>query len=191
MAGVYETSDFRKGLKILLDGDPYVIVDFQHVKPGKGNAFTRTRVKHMITGAVLDKTWKSGEKFEGADVEDCAMQYLYKDGDSYVFMDNSTYEQVHLPVESVEDVKDFMPENLTVQIMFFKERAVGVTLPNFVELQITKCDPGARGDTATNVTKPATLSTGGVVQVPLFVNEGDVIRIDTRTGSYMERVASR
>ena len=191
MAGVYQTSDFRKGLKILLDGDPYVIVDFQHVKPGKGNAFTRTRVKHMITGAVLDKTWKSGEKFGGADVEDRAMQYLYKDGDSYVFMDNANYEQVHLTAEAVEDVRDFLPENLTVQIMFFRERAVGVALPNFVDLQITKCDPGVRGDTATNVTKPATLSTGGVVQVPLFVNEGDVIRIDTRSGSYLERVATR
>jgi elongation factor P len=191
MAGVYETSDFRKGLKILLDDQPYVIVDFQHVKPGKGNAFTRTRVKHMITGAVLEKTWKSGEKFEGADVEECAMQYLYKDGESFVFMDNTNYEQVMLPPEAVEDVKDLMPENLTVSIMFFKERAVGVTLPNFVELQITKCDPGVRGDTATNVTKPATLSTGGVVQVPLFVNEGDVIRIDTRSGNYLERVATR
>jgi elongation factor P len=191
MAGVYETSDFRKGLKILLDDQPYVIVDFQHVKPGKGNAFTRTRVKHMITGAVLEKTWKSGEKFEGADVEERAMQYLYKDGESFVFMDNTNYEQVMLPPEAVEDVKDLMPENLTVSIMFFKERAVGVTLPNFVELQITKCDPGVRGDTATNVTKPATLSTGGVVQVPLFVNEGDVIRIDTRSGSYLERVATR
>ena len=191
MAGVYATADFRKGLKILLDGQPYVIVDFQHVKPGKGNAFTRTRVKHMITGAVLEKTWKSGEKFEGADVEERAMQYLYKDGESFVFMDNSNYEQVMLPPEQVEDVRDLMPENLTVSIMFFKERAVGVSLPNFVELQITKCDPGVRGDTATNVTKPATLSTGGVVQVPLFVNEGDVIRIDTRTGSYLERVATR
>jgi elongation factor P len=189
MAGVYETSDFRKGLKILLDGDPYVIVDFQHVKPGKGNAFTRTRVKHMITGAVLDKTWKSGEKFEAADVEERSMQYLYQDGDSFVFMDNSNYEQVQLTAEMVEDVKGFMPENLTVSIMFFRERAVGVSLPNFVELQITQCDPGVRGDTATNVTKPALLSTGGTVQVPLFVNEGDVIRIDTRTGSYMERVA--
>ncbi len=191
MAGVYATADFRKGLKILLDGQPYVIVDFQHVKPGKGNAFTRTRVKHMITGAVLEKTWKSGEKFEGADVEERAMQYLYKDGESFVFMDNANYEQVMLPPEAVEDVKDLMPENLTVSIMFFQERAVGVSLPNFVELQITKCDPGVRGDTATNVTKPATLSTGGVVQVPLFVNEGDVIRIDTRTGSYLERVATR
>jgi elongation factor P len=188
---MYETSDFRKGLKILLDGDPYVIVDFQHVKPGKGNAFTRTRVKHMITGAVLDKTWKSGEKFEGADVEDRNMQYLYQDGDSFVFMDTTNYEQVHLTAEMLEDVRGLMPENLIVSVMFFRERAVGVTLPNFVELQITKCDPGARGDTATNVTKPATLSTGGVVPVPLFVNEGDVIRIDTRTGSYMERVATR
>jgi elongation factor P len=191
MAGVYATSDFRKGLKLLLDGQPYIIVDFQHVKPGKGNAFTRTRVKHMITGAVLEKTWKSGEKFEGADVEERAMQYLYKDGESFVFMDNANYEQVMLPPEAVEDVKDLMPENLTVSIMFFQERAVGVALPNFVELQITKCDPGVRGDTATNVTKPATLSTGGVVQVPLFVNEGDVIRIDTRSGSYLERVATR
>jgi len=191
MAGVYDTSDFRKGLKILVDGEPYIIVDFQHVKPGKGNAFTRTRIKHMITGAVLDKTWKSGEKFQGADVEERAMQYLYKDGDNYVFMDNSTYEQIHLSADAVEDVKDFMPENLTVQIMFFQEKPVGVTLPNFVELEVVKCEPGVRGDTATNVTKPATLSTGAVVQVPLFINEGDVIRIDTRTRSYLERVATR
>jgi elongation factor P len=187
MAGVYQTSDFRKGLKILLDGDPYVIVDFQHVKPGKGNAFTRTRVKHMITGAVLDKTWKSGEKFEGADVEDKAMQFLYRDGESFVFMDNANYEQVNLPVEAVEDVKDFLPENLTVQIMFFRERAVGVALPNFVDLQITKCDPGARGDTATNVTKTAVLESGLEVQVPLFINEGDTVKIDTRNGKYLER----
>ncbi|HEY3357044.1 MAG TPA: elongation factor P [Polyangia bacterium] len=189
MANMYATSDFRKGLKLLVDGDPYVIVDFQHVKPGKGNAFTRTRLKHMISGSILERTWKSGEKFEAADVEEKDMQYLYKDGESFVFMDNSNYEQVHLTQEMVDDVHDLMPENITVSVMFFRERAVGVTLPNFVDLQITKCDPGARGDTATNVTKPATLSTGGVVQVPLFVNEGDVIRIDTRTHSYMERVA--
>jgi elongation factor P len=191
MAGMYETSDFRKGLKILIDNDPYVIVDFQHVKPGKGNAFTRTRVKHMLTGAVLDRTYKSGEKFEPAEVEEKSMQYLYQDGESFVFMDNTSYEQVHLTAEMVEDVRPFMPENISVAVLFFRERAVGVTLPNFVELQITKCDPGVRGDTATNVTKPATLSTGGVVQVPLFINEGDVIRIDTRTGSYMERAATR
>jgi elongation factor P len=188
---MYETSDFRKGLKILIDGDPFIIVDFQHVKPGKGNAFTRTRVKHMLTGAVLDKTYKSGEKFEQAEVEERSMQYLYKEGDNFVFMDNTNWEQIHIPEKLVGDAAEWMPENLNVSVLFFNERPIGVSLPNFVELQIVKCDPGVRGDTATGASKPATLSSGGVVQVPLFVNEGDVIRVDTRTGSYMERVAVR
>ena len=185
---MYESSDIRKGLKIMLDGQPYVVIDFQFVKPGKGTAFTRTRVKNLITGAVLDRTFKSGEKLAPADVEERQMQYLYREGDAFVFMDTESFEQTHMDVEHVGETAGFMPENLVVSVMIFESRPVGLTLPNFVELQVVQSDPGLRGDTAAGTTKPATLSTGAVIQVPLFINEGEVIRIDTRTGEYLERV---
>jgi elongation factor P len=185
---MYDTSDIRKGLKIMMDGSPYTVVEFQFVKPGKGAAFTRTKVKNLLTGAVLERNFRSGEKFEPANVETKTMQYLYKEGDTFVFMDTSTYDQVQIPETTVGDSSDYMPENINVEVLFFKDRAVGVTLPNFIEQAIVGTEPGFRGDTATGSTKPARISTGATINVPLFINEGDVVKIDTRTGEYLERV---
>jgi elongation factor P len=185
---MYDTSDIRKGLKFQIDGVPYVVVDFQFVKPGKGTAFTKTRIKNLITGAVLDKTYRSNERLEPANTEEKQMQFLYAEGDNFCFMDNATYEQVYIQRDLLEDVYKLMPDNLVVNVLFFNERPIGVTLPNFVELQITHSEPGMKGDTASGATKPATLSTGAIVNVPLFINEGEWLRIDTRTGEYVERV---
>jgi len=184
----YDTSDIRKGLKIMMDGAPYTVVEFQFVKPGKGAAFTRTKIKNLLTGAVLERNFRSGEKFEPANVEVKTMQYLYKEGESFVFMDTTTYDQVSIPAETVGEDAGFMPENINVEVVFFQERAVGVTLPNFIEVPIMETDPGFRGDTATGTTKPARIGTGATVNVPLFINVGDVVRIDTRSGAYLERV---
>jgi elongation factor P len=184
----YDTSDIRKGLKFMLDGSPYTVVEFQFVKPGKGAAFTRTRMKNLLSGAVLERNFRSGERLEEANVEVKSMQYLYGDADAFVFMDTSTYDQVSIPRETVGDSKDFMPENIVVEVLFFDNRAVGVTLPNFIEQKIVETEPGFRGDTSTNTTKPAKISTGATIQVPLFIVEGDVVKIDTRTGDYLERV---
>jgi elongation factor P len=185
---MYDTSDIRKGLKIMMDGAPYTVVEFQFVKPGKGAAFTRTKVKNLLTGAVLERNFRSGEKFEPANVETKTMQYLYKDADSFVFMDTTTYDQVQIPDTTIGDSADFMPENINVEVLFFHDRAVGVTLPNFIEQAITETEPGFRGDTSTGATKPAKISTGATVNVPLFIGVGDVVKIDTRTGEYLERV---
>lgn len=186
---MYETSDIRKNLKFQIDGEPYIVVDFQFVKPGKGNAFVRTKIKNMITGSVLEKTYKSGERLEPAHIEERTMQYLYPEGENYCFMDQSNYEQVFIPGEILGSDIELMPDNLEVAVLFFKERPVGVTLPNFVELQVVQADPGVKGDTATGANKPATLSTGKVVNVPLFVEEGEWLKIDTRNGGeYVERV---
>jgi elongation factor P len=185
---VLEASDIKKNLKILLDGQPYVVVEFQFVKPGKGTAFTRTRVKNMITGAVLDRTFRSGEKLEPAEIEANQMQYMYRDGDSFWFMDTKSYEQFALTAPQLGDGANFLIENLLVTVTYFKGQPVGVELPTFIEVQITKCEPGVRGDTASGGTKPATLSTGALVQVPFHVNEGDWIKVDTRDGHYVERV---
>jgi elongation factor P len=185
----YDTSDIRKGLKIMIDGSPYTIVEFQFVKPGKGAAFTRTKMKNLLTGAVLERNLRSGDKLEGADVETKTMQFLYGDADSFVFMDTSTYDQVQIPHETVGEQSAFMPENINVEVLFFNGRAVGVTLPNFIEQAVTETDPGFRGDTATGATKPAKISTGASVNVPLFINVGDVIKIDTRSGEYLERLS--
>ncbi len=179
--------DFRKGITIELDGGVWNIVDFQHVKPGKGAAFVRTRIKNIMTGAVLERTFNPTDKMPRAIVETKEMQYLYSDGDLYYFMDNETYEQMPLNHDIVEDAINFVKENSSVTVKFFKGAAFSVDAPNFVELQVVATELGARGDTATNVTKPATLETGYVVSVPLFINQGEMIRIDTRTGEYMER----
>ena len=165
--------DFRKGITVEIDGQVWSIADFQHVKPGKGAAFVRTRLKNVMTGAVLEKTRE--------------MQYLYTDGDLYYFMDNESYEQLALNHEQVEDAIDFVVENSNVTIRFYKGNAFSVAAPNFVELTVTETEPGFKGDTATGTTKPAVLETGYKIAVPLFVNEGDRIRVDTRTGEYMER----
>jgi len=186
---MYDTSDIRKGLKVLMDGSPFTIVEFQFVKPGKGAAFTRTKFKNLLTGAVFERNIRSGEKLEPANVEDKEMQYLYKEGDDFVFMDPSSYEQTTVAAEIIGDDHDLMKDNITVQVLFFNERAVGVTLPNFVILRVTNTEQGAVGNTAAgNVTKPASLETGAVVQVPLFINVGDLLRIDTREKAYVERV---
>ena len=185
---MYEAADLRKGLKIELDGDPYTIVYFQFVKPGKGNAFTRTRLKNMITGNVLDRTYKTGERLEPAALEEHDMQFLYKEGDRHHFMNNTTYEQVELDDDHVGDAANWITENTSVKILYFREQPIGVTPPNFVELEVIESDPGLKGDTATGATKPATLASGATVNVPLFVEQGEVIRVDTRTGEYVSRV---
>src|SRR2546422_2973113 len=184
------TAEFKKGLKIQLDGEPYSIVDFQHVKPGKGGAFVRTKLKHMKLGRVIDNTFRAGEKVELVDFDEKRMQYLYKD-DRYHFMDLDTYDQISLAPEEVGEARDFLKENTEVEILFIDGNPVSVELPNFIELQIVKTDPGIRGDTATGGSKPATLETGAVIQVPLFLNEGDVVKVDTRSGEYLGRGATR
>lgn len=186
---MYDTSEIRKGLKVLMDGNPYTVVEFQFVKPGKGQAFTRTKFKNLLTGAVIERNLRSGEKLEPANVEEKSMQFLYREGEDFVFMDNTTYDQTHVAAKLIGDDATYLKDNLECAVLFFNERPVGVTLPNFVSLRITKCEPGVRGDTSGNVTKPAIVETGGTIQVPLFVKEGETIRVDTRTGEYVERVA--
>ena len=183
------TAEFKKGLKIQLDGEPYSIVDFQHVKPGKGGAFVRTKLKHMKLGRVIDNTFRAGEKVELVDFDEKRMQYLYKD-DRYHFMDLDNYEQISLSADEVGDARHFLKESTEVEILFIDGSPVTVELPNFMELQIVKTDPGIRGDTATGGSKPAELETGAVIQVPLFLNVGDVVKVDTRTSEYLSRVAA-
>lgn len=189
MAGVYDTSEFRKGLKIEYDGDPYEILDFQHVKPGKGSAFVRTSLKNLLNGRVLQPTLKSGEKVGRPDIEEKDMQFLYAQGDEFHFMEKRTYEQTFVSASVLGEAKNFLKENIDVAVMFYNGKAIGVTLPNSVELKVTKCDPGVRGDTVSGAQKPAVLETGYQVNVPLFINEGDVLKIDTRDGKYLTRVA--
>ncbi len=186
---MYDTSDIRKGLKVLIDGNPYTIVEFQFVKPGKGAAFTRTKFKNLVSGAVIERNIRSGEKLEPANVEERKMQFLFREGEDFVFMDSASYEQTHVLAEIIGDDWKFLKDNLECNVLFFNDRPVGVSLPNFVAMKILKTEPGVRGDTSGNVTKPATVETGAEVQVPLFVKEGEYIRIDTRTGEYIERVA--
>ena len=179
--------DFRNGSTFELDGNVVTIVEFQHVKPGKGAAFVRAKIKNVMSGAVTERTFNPSEKFQEAFIERRDMQYLYSDGDLYYFMDNESYEQLALNHEQVEDAIDFVVENSNVTIRFYKGNAFSVAAPNFVELTVTETEPGFKGDTATGTTKPAVLETGYKIAVPLFVNEGDRIRVDTRTGEYMER----
>jgi elongation factor P len=183
------TADFRKGLRIVFDGAPYQIVDFQHVKPGKGGAFVRTKLKHMRSGRVIDNTFRSGEKVELVEFEERHMQFLYRD-ERYNFMDTETYEQVSLSEDEVGEARVYLKENTEVDVLYIGSSPATVELPNFVELAIARTDPGVRGDTAQGGSKPATLETGAVVQVPLFLNEGDVVKVDTRTGDYLGRVAA-
>ena len=180
--------EFRNGVTFEQDGQVLQVVEFQHVKPGKGAAFVRTRLKNVMTGAVLERTFSPTDKYPTAHIETREMQYLYTDGDLYYFMDNESYEQLALNHEQVEDAIDYIVENSNVTIRFFKGNAFSVAAPNFVELTVTETEPGFKGDTATGATKPATVETGATVAVPLFVNQGDVIKIDTRTGEYLSRV---
>lgn len=184
---MYETSDIRKGLKIELDGDVYIVVDFQHVNPGNWRAFIRTKLKSLSKGNVIERTFRSGEKLGRPDLEEKKMQFLYGSGDQYCFMDNQTYEQTFLTREYLGSSRDFIKENATISVLFHKGVPIAVDLPTFVELTISQTEPGARGDTVTGGTKSATLETGAVIQVPLFLNKGDVVKVDTRTGAYVER----
>jgi|UniRef100_A0A7V6DRA2 elongation factor P len=185
---MYSTADFKKGLKIEIDGAPYVIVEFLHVKPGKGGAFVRTKIKNLVTGKVLDQTFRSGEKLKRPDLVEREMQFLYREGDNFYMMDNETYEQLALTSEQLGDAVLYLIENLNLKVLFFNQQPVAVELPNFVELTVAQAEPGVRGDTASGGTKPATLESGAVIQVPLFINEGDKVKVDTRTGTYIERV---
>jgi elongation factor P len=187
--GTIDTSQFRNGLKIELDGEPFTMIYFQHVKPGKGGAFVRTKVKNLRNGKVLERTFRSGERIEEADVTEAKMQYLYQDGDGLIFMDTSTFDQVPFTLEQIGDARKWLKENTEVDVLFWKGRPIDIELPSFIEYTITQCDPGVKGDTAQGATKPATLESGAVVQVPLFVKEGERIRVDTRTAEYVERVA--
>ena len=184
---MYSTSEFRKGLKIEIDGVPYTIVEFLHVKPGKGGAFVRTKIKNLMTGKVLDQTFRSGEKVEKPDLVEREMQFLYREGDTFHLMDNATYEQLALTGEQLGDAVLFLSENMNVKVLFFNQQPVTAEVPNFVELTVAQTEPGVKGDTASGGSKPATLESGAVIQVPLFINEGDRLKVDTRTGNYIER----
>ena len=188
---VYDSSDLRKGLKIIIDGSPYIITDFQFSKPGKGQALYRCKLKNMITGYTMDRTYRSGEKFEPANLDQAHMQYLYNDAEGYHFMDTRTYEQVTLTDEQVGEAKNFLKDNMEVDVLFFQGTPIDISLPIFVELKVVKADPGVKGDTATGATKPVVLETGYKIQVPLFIEEGETLKIDTRTGEYVERVKNR
>ena len=182
------TSDFKTGLTIEFDGEIYTIVEFQHVKPGKGAAFVRTKLRNRRSGAVVEKTFRAGEKVEKAHIEKKEMQFLYNEGNDYYFMDTETYDQIPIAVEVLgEEITRFLKENMNIQVMNYKEETIGVELPNTVVLKVIETEPGVKGDTASNVTKAATVETGAVIRVPLFVNEGDELVIDTRTGDYVSR----
>jgi len=179
--------DFRNGVTFEMDGNVMQIIDFQHVKPGKGAAFVRTKVRNVITGSVIERTFNPGDKFPTAFVERKEMQYLYNDSGLYYFMDNETYENIPVGQDKLDDNFKFVKENTDVKVLSYKGNVFGVEPPFFVELEVTETEPGVRGDTANNVTKPATLETGAVIKVPIFINVGEIIRIDTRSGEYMER----
>jgi elongation factor P len=182
------TNDFKKGVTIKMDGELYIIVEFQHVKPGKGGAFVRTKLKSLTRQAVIDKTFRAGEKVEDIRVEKRPMQYLYDEGDSLVFMDTESYEQISVAKSFVGNILNYIKESDIVDISLYEEEPISIEAPIFVSLKVTYAEPGVKGDTATNVQKPVKVETGAEFNVPLFVNEGDVIKIDTRTGEYVERV---
>lgn len=183
------TSDFRKGCKILFRDEPYMVVDYQHVKPGKGGAFVRTKMKNMLTGLMHEETFRSGEKFPSPDLAYRQMLFLYEQDGLYDFMDQESFEQISLNKDQVEEVLDYLKEQTIYTVLYFDDRPIAVTPPLHMELMVKETPPGVKGDTAQGgATKPATLETGMVIQVPLFVNEGDLIKVDTRTGAYIERV---
>ena len=182
------TKDFRKNLKIEIDGEPYVIVKCQHVKPGKGVAFVKTRIKSLIDGRVLDENFRSGDKVDAPNLESRTMQYLYPEDPHFIFMDTDTYEQVRLNKSAVEDALPYMKDNIELDVLFHNGNPINLELPTFIELEVTKTEPGFAGDTAQGATKPATLETGHEVEVPLYMETGEIVRVDTRTGEYVERV---
>lgn len=185
---MYTASDLRKGLKIKLDGDPYIITDFEFSKPGKGQSLYRCKLRNMIHGNSFDRTFRSNDKFEKAPLEERTMQFLYAQGDEYHFMDNTTYEQLEISGDMLGDDRYLLVDNMDVEVLLYEGRAIGVTLPNFVVLTVTRAEPWAKGDTSGSDTKPVTVETGYELQVPPFINEGDRIQIDTRTGAYVTRV---
>ena len=180
-------SDFRKGITFEMNGEPHVVLDFQHVKPGKGAAFVRTKYRNILTGATREEAFNPNDKFAKAHIETKQMQYLYNDGELYYFMDQDTYDQVPLTAELVAEAVKYIRENDIATVKFYKDNAFDVEAPNFVDLEVVETEPGVKGDTATNVTKAATVETGAVIQVPIFINEGERIQIDTRTGEYLGR----
>ena len=182
------TAEFRNGLKIEIDGDPYIIVEFQHVKPGKGGAFVRTKMKSLKSGNVIDRTFRSGEKVDVPELEEKTMQYLYAADKDRIFMDTSSYEQVSMSEKQLGESINYLKENMEIKVLYFKGQPINIDVPMFVELAIARTDPGVRGDTASGGSKPATLETGAVVKVPFYLNEGDVVKVDTRTGTFIERV---
>ena len=182
------TNDFHTGLTIELDGDIYMVIDFQHVKPGKGSAFVRSKLKNLRSGSTTERTFRAGEKVPRALIERKEMEYLYASGEEYIFMDTESYEQISLSRQTLGDNLKYLKENMQLNILLFKGEIIGLELPNSVELKVVETEPGFKGDTAAGGSKPAKLETGLVVQVPFFINEGDVLRIDTRTGEYLERV---
>ena len=181
------TNDFKTGLKILYNNAVWEVIEFQHVKPGKGQAFVKTRIKNMTTGQVLDVNFRAGDMVDVADVEERSMQFLYRQGDQFVFMDLDTYDQVELTADQVGDAARFLKESLEVTVYFYGDKPLNIVLPKFVTLKVVQTDPGVRGDTATGGSKPAVLETGAIVQVPLFIREGEEITVDTRTGEYIGR----
>ena len=184
-----DTSQFKNGLKLGLDGQPFTITYFQHVKPGKGGAFVRTKVKNLLNGRTVERTFRSGEKCEVADISEKSMQYLYNDGESMIFMDQETYDQIPIPPDVIGDQEQFMMEEMIVDVLFWKGNPVNVDLPNYIESKVVQSDPAVKGDTSSGALKPATLECGVTLDVPLFIKEGDVLRVDTRTGQYSERVS--
>ena len=185
---MYETGDFKKGLKMMVEGQPFVIVDFQHVKPGKGNQFSRTKMRNLLTGQNLERTFKSGEKFDIPNVENVEMTFLYKDENGYNFMNQANYEQLSMMDHEIGESKNYLIENLVVTITMYNEKPVVVDVPKAVNMKVAQTDPGVKGDRVTGATKHATMETGLVVNVPLHIAEGDLLRIDTESGDYVERV---
>jgi elongation factor P len=188
--GTYKTSDFKKGIRIQIDGEPYLMVEMNFRKPGKGNALYECKMKNLIRGTTLARTYKGGDTLESADVEEIQCQYLYRQGDNFVFMDNTNFEQYEIPMDTMTDAYKFLKEGMVCSITLFNERPIVVDPPFHVELKVEYCEPGARGDTATNVTKSVKLETGAEILAPLFIQMGNVIKVDTRTGEYVERVSN-
>lgn len=185
---MYTASDLRKGLKIAINNEPYIVVSFEFLKPGKGQSLYRTKLKNMITGLIIDRTYREGDTFEPASLDERTMQFLYKEGNQYYFMDNQTFEQVSISEESLGEAKNFLIENLNVKVLIFRDKAIGIELPNFVNLRVIKTESWLKGDTSKADFKPATLETGYILKVPPFIEEGELITVDTRTGEYSTRV---
>lgn len=186
-----DVNDLRPGVTFEIDGEVWIVISFLHVKPGKGSAFVRTKIRNIETGNVIERTFRAGEKVKEAYVERKEFQYMYNDGTIYYFMDNKSYEQIELPEEFIGDEKYYLKEGMNIQVLYYKDRAIGVELPNYVDLEVVETEPGFKGDTAQGGSKPAILETGLKIQVPLFVEKGEIIRVDTRTGEYLERLGKK